>query len=162
MFYSSITGDLQINKGIMYTENVEMNGAAGDLTVKGNTNLTQGVLDYRMNYKPNLTSSLPTIAWIATLNPVIFITGLAINEIITASVIYEVVFEVTGDVDQPIVREVDRKNQDISVGSSTPPKLIDEPAKPAEKPVSSSGTEFKDIKVNTGHSVVNEEEVVDG
>ena len=126
-----------------------MNGAAGNLTVKGNTDLTAGLLDYRMNYKPNLTSSLPTIAWIATLNPVVFLTGLAINEIITASVIYEVVFEVTGDVDKPIVREVDRKNQDVSVGSSTPPLLIDDAEKPAEQQQPEIQNKFKEHKAST-------------
>ncbi len=126
MFYSNITGDFHIKHGVIYTENTKMKGAAGDLEIKGNTDLTAGLLDYRMNYKPNLTSSLPTIAWIATLNPVVFLTGLAINEIITATVIYEVVFEVTGDLDQPVVREVNRKNQDVTVGSSAPPKIIEQ------------------------------------
>ena len=148
MFYSNITGDFHIKHGVIYTENTKMKGAAGDLTIKGNTDLTAGLLDYRMNYKPNLTSSLPTIAWIATLNPVVFLTGLAINEIITATVIYEVVFEVTGDVDEPVVREVNRKNQDVSVGSSSPPKFIDKNETPNKENEPKIET-FKDIKKST-------------
>jgi len=153
MFYSNITGDFTIKNGVIYTQNTELKGAAGDLTIKGNTDLTAGLLDYRMNYKPNLTSSLPTIAWIATLNPVVFLTGLAINEIITATVIYEVVFEVTGDIEEPIVREVDRKNQDVSVGSSTPPELLDDDQKSNKKPLEQKN-KFKEIKTSSHSSVL--------
>lgn len=154
LFYSNITGDFTIKNGVIYTENSKLKGAAGDLTIKGNTDLAAGLLDYRMNYKPNLTSSLPTIAWIATLNPVVFLTGLAINEIITATVIYEVVFEVTGDIDQPIVREVDRKNQDVSVGSSTPPEHINDDKKTNEIPIERPN-KFKEIKTSS-HSQVDQ------
>ena len=153
MFYSKITGDFEIKKGIFYTENTKMKGAAGDLVVKGNTDLTTSLLDYRMNYKPNLTSSLPTIAWIATLNPVAFLTGLAINEIITASVIYEVVFEVTGAADKPIVREVNRKSQDVSVGSSSPPKVIEKFIEPQSKENSGAVNQYKAI-IPSDHSKV--------
>jgi len=146
MFYSKITGDFEIKKGVFYTENTKMKGVAGDLVVKGNTDLTTGLLDYRMNYKPNLTSSLPTIAWIATLNPVAFLTGLAINEIITASVINEVVFEVTGDLDEPIVREVNRKSQDVSVGSSTPPKAIEQFIEPQGKKSSGAVHQYQESR----------------
>ena len=146
MFYSNITGDFDIKKGVFYTENTKMNGAAGDLVVKGNTDLTSGLLDYRMNYKPNLTSSLPTIAWIATLNPVAFLTGLAINEIITASVINEVVFEVTGDLNEPIVREVNRKSKDVSVGRSTPPKVIEKPTEPQSKMSSGAVNQYQEVR----------------
>lgn len=153
MFYSNIIGDFTIKNGVIYTQNTELKGTAGDLTIKGNTDLTAGLLDYRMNYKPNLTSSLPTIAWIATLNPVVFLTGLAINEIITATVIYEVVFEVTGDIKEPVVREVDRKNQDVSVGSSTPPELIDDEKTSDKKPINQQN-QFKEIKTSNRSSVL--------
>ena len=146
MFYSNITGDFEIKKGVFYTENTKMRGVAGDLVVKGNTDFTSGLLDYRMNYKPNLTSSLPTIAWIATLNPVAFLTGLAINEIITASVINEVVFEVTGDVERPIVREVNRKTQDVSVGRSAPPKVIEKFTEPQSKKSSGAVNQLQESR----------------
>ena len=148
MFYSEITGDFEIKEGVFYTKNTEMKGAAGDLAIKGNTDLTAGLLDYRMNYKPNLTSSFPTIAWIATLDPVVFLTGLAINEIITATVIYEVVFEITGDVNKPVVREVNRKNQDVSVGSSSPPNIIEESSAPKKQNKSGDVNLYKEISTS--------------
>ena len=110
----------------MYTDNIKMEGSAGDLAIKGNTNLVEGTLDYRMSYKPNLTSSLPVLGWIATLNPVAIIAGVAIDEVITSKVVSEFTFELTGTIDNPDLKEVNRKNENISVGRPTPPKIIEQ------------------------------------
>ena len=125
MFYSEITGNFNVKNGVLYSNNIEMAGAAGDLLMAGNTNLIDGELDYRLSYKPNLTSSLPVLAWIATLNPVTFLAGIAIDEVITSQVVSEFKFELTGTVDEPNMREVDRKTQDISVGRSSPPQIVE-------------------------------------
>ena len=125
MFYSELKGDFSLKDGVAYTDNVLMKGAAGDLSVVGNTNLNNSELDYRMTYKPNLTSSLPVLAWIATLNPVTFLAGVALDEVITSSVIAEINFEVTGNLDEPLFKQVSRKNKNISVGKSSPPKIVD-------------------------------------
>jgi uncharacterized protein YhdP len=126
LFYSQIKGDFQLTNGVLYTNNTKMKGAAGDLFIKGNTDLVKGLLDYRMQYKPNLTSSLPVLAWIATLNPVTFLAGVAIDEVFTSKVVSEFDFELTGSVKDPVLKEVNRKNRDISVGRTTPPKFVDE------------------------------------
>jgi uncharacterized protein YhdP len=125
MFYDSIKGDFEVKNGIVYTDNTFMKGAAGDLSIKGNTNLNDQVLDYKMSYKPNLTSSLPAIAWIATLNPLTFIGALALDGVITSQVVSEYKMEVTGPIDLPVVKVVDKKTQNIKVGRSTPPEVID-------------------------------------
>ena len=125
MFYRELKGDFTVKDGVAYTDNIFMEGTAGDLAIVGNTNLNNGELDYRMSYKPNLTSSLPVLAWIATLNPVTFLAGMALDEVITSSVIAEMNFEVTGNLDDPQFKQVSRKNKNISVGRSTPPKIVD-------------------------------------
>ena len=125
MFYRELTGSFTVKDGVAYTDNVLMQGTAGDLTIVGNTNLNSGELDYRMSYKPNLTSSLPVLAWIATLNPVTFLAGMALDEVITSTVIAEINFEVTGNLDDPQFRQVSRKNKNISVGRSSPPKIVE-------------------------------------
>jgi uncharacterized protein YhdP len=125
MFYSELKGSFTVKDGVAYTDNVLMKGSAGNLTIVGNTNLNNGELDYRMSYKPNLTSSLPVLAWIATLNPVTFIAGMALDEVITSTVIAEINFEVTGNLDEPQFKQVSRKTQNISVGRSSPPKIVD-------------------------------------
>lgn len=125
MFYRNLKGRFTIENGVAYTDNIKMKGTAGDLIIIGNTNLNNGDLDYKISYKPNLTSSLPVLAWIATLNPVTFLAGVALDEVITSTVIAEIKFEVTGNLDDPQVKQVSRKNQNISVGRSSPPKIVD-------------------------------------
>ncbi|WP_259363085.1 YhdP family protein [Colwellia sp. MB3u-4] len=133
MFYSELKGHFMVKDGVAYTDNIQMNGTAGDLTIVGNTNLNNGNLDYRMTYKPNLTSSLPVLAWIATLNPVTFLAGMALDEVITSTVITEINFEVTGNLDDPQFKQVSRKNQNISVGRSSPPKIVENISEDASK-----------------------------
>jgi uncharacterized protein (TIGR02099 family) len=125
MFYDSIKGDFEIKHGLIYTDNTFMKGAAGDLSIKGNTDLSKEVLDYKMSYKPNITSSLPAIAWIATLNPIVLIGAVALDGVITSKVVSEYKIEVTGPLDAPLVKIVDKKTQNIKVGRSTPPEIID-------------------------------------
>jgi uncharacterized protein YhdP len=133
MFYSELKGSFMVKDGVAYTDNIQMNGTAGDLTIVGNTNINNGNLDYRMSYKPNLTSSLPVLAWIATLNPVTFLAGMALDEVITSTVIAEINFEVTGNLDDPQFKQVSRKNQNISVGRSSPPKIVENISEDAAK-----------------------------
>lgn len=130
MFYSKITGDYQLNNGVLYTDNMFMKGAAGDLEVKGNSDLGKQLLDIRMSYKPNVTSSLPALAWIATLNPVTFLAGIALEEAITSKVYYELNFELTGTMSEPIFKDVNRKTRNISVGRTVPSKIVDDLIKP--------------------------------
>ncbi len=125
MFYKNIKGDYHIEEGVLYTDNTRMNGTAGNLYIKGNTSFVNNTLDYKMSYKPNLTASLPVLAWIATLNPVAFLAGVAIDQVITSQVVSEFTFELTGDVSDPSFREVNRKSRDVSVGRSIPPKFVD-------------------------------------
>jgi len=125
MFYSHIKGDFHIKDGVIYTDNTKMKGAAGDLVMKGNTLLTSGELDYRVSYKPNLTSSLPVLAWISTLNPVTFLAGVALDQVFSSTVVSEFKFELTGNVNEPNWREVTRKTRDVTVGRTTPPQFAD-------------------------------------
>ena len=144
MFYSKISSDFTLKNGVIYTDNTEMKGAAGDLLILGNTDLAAGQLDYKMSYKPNLTSSLPVLAWIATLNPVTFIAGMAIDEVVTSKVVSEFRFELTGSISEPNLREVDRKSQNISVGRSKPPEIVDNNSETDSGQIPSSELPIKD------------------
>ena len=132
VFYSEIKGDFHIEQGVLYTDNTMMKGTAGDLAMKGNTRLGEELLDYRMSYKPNLTSSLPVLAWIATLNPVTFLAGIAIDEVFTSKVVSEMNFELTGSISEPSLQLVNSKSKNVSVGRSTPPQIVDTPQKSPE------------------------------
>jgi len=125
LFYSEIKGDMKIEQGVLSTDNTRLKGTAGDLTVKGNTDLNKGVLDYYMSYKPNLTSSLPVLAWIATLNPVTFLAGVAIDEVITSKVVSEYNMTLSGDVANPDLKVIDRKSKNVRVSGSNPPQIVE-------------------------------------
>ncbi|GAA0811821.1 YhdP family protein [Colwellia asteriadis] len=116
MFYSSIKGDYQVREGVLYTNNTQMDGTAGNLLMTGNTHLINGELNYNMSYKPNLSSSLPVMAWIVTLNPVTFLAGVAIDQVIKSQVVSEFNFALTGTVNEPDFKMIDRKMKDVSVG----------------------------------------------
>ncbi|WP_448565578.1 YhdP family protein [Thalassotalea ganghwensis] len=132
MFYSQIKSHARLEDGVLYTDNTKMKGAAGDLSIQGNTNLVSETLDYRMSYKPNFSASLPAIAWIATLNPVTFLGALALDEVLISKVWSEFTFELTGNINEPSLREVNRKSQNISVGRSSPPQIVDTDVKASD------------------------------
>ena len=151
MFYKDIKGDYSIKEGVLYTANTRMNGSAGDLFITGNTSFVNNSIDYHMSYKPNLTSSLPVLAWIATLNPVVFLAGVAIDQVITSQVVSEFNFELTGSMSEPNFKEVNRKSRDVSVGRSKPPEFVDSgdntKQAPQEKNNSKSFKEFSSPRV---------------
>ncbi|NMP15712.1 YhdP family protein [Thalassotalea sp. Y01] len=120
MFYSDFKGDFTVVNGVVYTDNLKMNGAAGNLTIQGNTSLVNHQLDYRMSFAPKVTSSLPVIAaWL--FNPLAGAAALVVNEAIEkAEVISVITFELTGTVAEPSFKEVDRKSRNVNVGKSKP------------------------------------------
>ena len=155
MFYKDIEGNYHISEGVLYTDNTRMNGSAGNLYIKGNTSFVNNTLDYKMSYKPNLTSSLPVLAWIATLNPVVFLAGVAIDQVITSQVVSEFNFELTGDVSDPNFKEVNRKSRDVSVGRSKPPEFVDNIDK--IKVLSEEKTKTKSFKEQQSPSLLEQE-----
>ena len=145
MFYSNITGDYQLSQGLLTTHNTEMKGTAGDLFMTGYTNLVTGELAYDMSYKPNLTSSLPVLAWIATsLNPVTFLAGVAIDQVVRSQVISEFKFELTGTVDNPDFKEVDRKSKSISLKDTVPSEDEKQDESKGDKPLAAISNEVID------------------
>ncbi|GAW94432.1 MULTISPECIES: YhdP family protein [Colwellia] len=141
MFYSNIKGDYQIKQGLLTTDNTEMKGTAGDLFMTGQTNLVTGELAYDMSYKPNLTSSLPVLAWIVTsLNPVTFLAGVAIDQVIKSQVVYQLNYKLTGNIDNPIFEEVDRKSKNINIEGTVPTEEVQQEESAVDKtlPVTSS------------------------
>ncbi len=133
MFYSDIEGDFKVEQGLLSTTNTKMNGTAGNLLMKGSTNFVSGALDYKLSYKPNLSSSLPALAWIATLNPVTFLAGIAIDQVIKSQVVSEINFTLTGTVIEPNFQQVGQKNKNISVSGSSAPELSDSVTEPTLK-----------------------------
>lgn len=120
LYYNEIKGDLALYNGVVSTANTEMDGLAGEMSIKGSTNLVSKALDYELAFTPKLTSSLPVIvAWMV--NPVSGLAALAIDQVIErANVISEIRFSMTGTIDAPIITEVDRRSREITLPGSKP------------------------------------------
>ncbi|RZF79746.1 TIGR02099 family protein [Pseudoalteromonas sp. S4488] len=114
-FYNSMQGTMQLEKGIAYTQDTKLDGVPADLTIKGHTNLNTFEIDYDLAVAPQVTSSIPVIvAWMV--NPVSGLAALAIDKVIhSARVISEINFKVTGSMNDPVVKEVDRKSREVTL-----------------------------------------------
>ncbi|MFU2510149.1 YhdP family protein [Pseudoalteromonas sp. ASV78] len=114
-FYNSLQGTMQLEQGIAYTQDTKMDGVPADLTIKGHTNLNTMEIDYDLAVAPQVTSSIPVIvAWMV--NPVTGLAALAIDKVIhSARVISEINFKVTGSMNDPVVKEIDRKSREVTL-----------------------------------------------
>ncbi|RAJ99243.1 YhdP family protein [Aliidiomarina maris] len=115
MFYSSFRGTLDIEEGVVYTQNTRMNGSAGDMEVTGSTDLVTEALDYELVYIPKVTSSLPVlVAWMV--NPPTGIAALLIDRVLhDAQVISRLEYSITGTISEPIVNEEARAQREVEL-----------------------------------------------
>lgn len=114
-FYSSMTGSMSIKNGVSQTSDTKVDGAAGLIEMRGKADLKARKIKYHMDFSPKVTSSLPVIvAWMV--NPVTGVAAYALDEVFqSAEVISKIQFDVTGDLDNPVVTEVKRDSKQIQV-----------------------------------------------
>ncbi|WP_372767710.1 YhdP family protein [Pseudoalteromonas sp.] len=125
-FYNSMKGTMQIDKGVAYTKDTELNGVPADLTIKGYADLNTRKIDYTMWVAPEVTSSIPVIvAWMV--NPVTGLAALAIDKVLhSARVISEIEYTITGTFDEPVVTEKGKKSREIEIPQLKIEQLPDE------------------------------------
>lgn len=118
-FYTEIKGDVQLDKGVVHTNNTLVDGAAGKIEIQGYADLVTRQLDYQMAFLPKITSSLPVLVALLQFNPATGLAALALDEIVeSAEVVSKVNFVVTGNFDQPEVVEVARHTTEVEVPRS--------------------------------------------
>ncbi|WP_310280012.1 YhdP family protein [Rheinheimera soli] len=118
-FYTEMKGDLQLDKGVVHTNNTLVDGAAGKIELQGYADLVTRQLDYQMAFLPKITSSLPVLVALLQFNPATGLAALALDELVeSAEVVSKVNFVVTGNFDQPEVQEVARHTTEIEVPRS--------------------------------------------
>ncbi len=116
LFYNDIKGNATLVDGVGYSDNIRMDGVAGDMSMVGFTNLNEEVLDYDVSFRPKITSSLPVIAWLAAVTPVTLLGVMALDKVIeNADIVSEVRLKVTGDLKKPNVKEVKRFTKRVSI-----------------------------------------------
>ncbi|WP_160317355.1 YhdP family protein [Pseudoalteromonas sp. R3] len=139
-FYNRIDGTFQLSKGVVYTEDTQLDGVPADLSAKGYADLNSQAIDYELAVAPQVTSSLPVIVgWMV--NPVTGLAALAIDKVIhSARVISEIKFKVTGTMTEPVVTELDRKSREVEL-PKPPSAKPDNPEGPAQSQQEGEQTE---------------------
>lgn len=115
MFYTDLSGSAQIADGVVKTDDTQMQGSAGNMDIKGTTNLVNENLDYQLTYAPKVTSSLPVIlAWM--INPPSGLAALLIDKVLQdAEVISQLRYQVSGTIGNPEVTEVERDSRPVDI-----------------------------------------------
>ena len=143
LFYNDIKGNLLIKDGVAHSDNIRMDGVAGDMAMKGHTDLNSNTLDYNVSFKPKVTSSLPAIAaWFAPADGgLTLLAAIALDKIIeNAPVVSEIKMKITGDLSEPDVQEVERFTRTVKL-PETKPKSKAQPKSPDSKPSTSNPIE---------------------
>jgi uncharacterized protein (TIGR02099 family) len=121
-FYDQIKGTFQLDNGIAFTQDTLVDGGAGDITMQGYTDLNAKQLNYKIEFTPKVTSSLPIIvAWMV--NPATALAAVALDQMLTsAKVISSIKFSLTGTLDEPQLTELGRDSKEILLPARVKPE----------------------------------------
>ncbi|QPG05847.1 hypothetical protein IT774_00780 [Salinimonas marina] len=126
-FYDDMRGTLSVNQGKAATSDTIIDGGAGEIEIKGYTDLLAQELNYNVGFTPNVTGNLPVLVYFLA-TPTTALAALALDQMLTsAKVISNVNYKVTGTWDKPKFEEVGRDSKDIKLPTPTDetPKLED-------------------------------------
>ncbi|MGJ8680137.1 YhdP family protein [Paraglaciecola sp.] len=151
-FYDKIDGSFQIQDGVADTQDTIVDGGAGEITMRGYTDLTAQQLNYQIEFAPKVTSSLPVIvAWMV--NPATALAALALDQVLTsAKVISNIKFSLTGTLDSPQLKELGRDSKEVSLPAQAKPKQPEQ-GEPDLFPVDSKLVEPVSLLVPTEHPI---------
>ncbi|MRX27481.1 YhdP family protein [Kangiella sp. HZ709] len=115
-FYDDIIGNFKIEKGVLLSEKVEINGTAADVVVNGQVDLNQQSVEQQVLVTPKLGSSLPVLAGWA-IEPTTGLIMLVISKIFepALNVVSSIEYKITGPLDDPEVLEVSKKAKEIEI-----------------------------------------------
>ena len=135
-FYDDIKGSLEIVNGVANTTDTVIDGGAGEIEIKGYTDLANKTLNYNVSFAPNVTGNLPFLVYFMV-NPPTALAALALDQVLTsAKVISNVNYHITGTIDNPELEEVGRDSTDIELPAQRQPApsegIDNEPVEPAE------------------------------
>ena len=161
MYFNSFNGNLQIDNGVVKTTDTEMDAIAGNMKVRGYTDLTTESLNYDIRFVPQLASSVPTVVLLSTSAWTLGLGAFALTKVLepVIEVISEIRFRVTGTMAEPVVEELERKSKEIEIPESILPVVgVERPVAPAEavsqnaditQPVGAKSTEAKPSDANS-------------
>jgi len=135
MYFNSFNGNLQIDNGVVKTTDTEMDAIAGNMKVRGYTDLTTESLNYDIRFVPQLASSVPTVVLLSTSAWTLGLGAFALTKVLepVIEVISEIRFRVTGTMAEPVVEELERKSKEIEIPEAILPVVgVERPAAPTE------------------------------
>lgn len=120
MTFDSIKGSGDIKRGVFVTNDLEMDGSAGDLTLKGQADLNTRLVDAEVTFTPDLTSSVPLVAAFAVA-PQTALAIFAITKVLSpvVDVFTKVQYSVKGPLDAPEVKEISRSRGEYQLDKSS-------------------------------------------
>ncbi|AXR08105.1 YhdP family protein [Salinimonas sediminis] len=114
-FYDDMRGTLNIHDGKAATDDTIIDGGAGEIVIKGYTDLVAQQLNYNVAFTPNVTGNLPILVYFLATPPTA-LAALALDQVLTsAKVISNVNYKVTGTLSEPKFEEMGRDSKDIQL-----------------------------------------------
>lgn len=114
-FYDDMRGTLSVHDGKAATSDTIIDGGAGEIEIKGYTDLLAQQLNYNVEFTPNVTGNLPVLVYFLA-TPTTALAALALDQVLTsAKVISNVNYKVTGNWTNPKFKEVGRDSKDIEL-----------------------------------------------
>lgn len=120
LYFNSFTGNLDITDGVIKTTDTEMDAVAGNMKVRGYTDLTTQSLNYDIRFMPQLASSVPTVVFLSTSAWTLGIGAFALTKVLepVIEIISEIRFRLEGTMDNPELQELERKSKEIVIPES--------------------------------------------
>ncbi|MBB1269658.1 YhdP family protein [Shewanella sp. SR44-3] len=117
LYFNEFKGDINIDNGVLKTRNTEMDAIAGNIKVRGYTDLSSQSLNYDIRFVPQLASSVPTVVLLSTSAWTFGVGALALTKVLEPmiEIISEMRFRVTGTMNEPIIEELERKHKEIEI-----------------------------------------------
>ncbi|NUY57289.1 TIGR02099 family protein [Salinivibrio sp. EAGSL] len=128
--FDDITGRAVITNGVLVTDNIRMDGIAGDMVIKGIANLVENQVNADVRFTPDITSGIPVLSAFAV-TPQTALYVLAVTTAISPvmDVFTQVRYQVTGSIGTPDIREVSRNQEALAL----PPEATERLREQAEK-----------------------------
>lgn len=135
LYFNSFTGTLNIDNGVVKTRDTEMDAVAGNMKVRGYTDLMTESLNYDIRFVPQLASSVPTVVLLTTGGWTLGLGAFALTKVLepVIEVISEIRFQLTGTMAEPKLEELGRKSKEIEIPESVLPRKPEVKAVPQSK-----------------------------
>ncbi|KIO35817.1 YhdP family protein [Shewanella sp. cp20] len=140
LYFNAFTGTLKLDNGVVKTTDSEMDAVAGNMKVRGYTDLTTESLNYDIRFVPQLASSVPTVVLLSTGGWTLGLGAFALTKVLepVIEVISEIRFRLTGTMSEPKLEELERKSKEIEIPESVLPRQPEQQPGAETKPQSES------------------------